>query len=316
MTTIQHTDGLIAALFTPLHTDGSVNYKLLPALVDHLVATGLSGLFICGSNGEGPNLTLEERMKVTEEVVRLAQGRLRTIVHVGHASIEEARKLVRHAHETGADAVSSVAAFYFKPTSVQNLADCMTEIASAAPEMPFYYYHIPTLTGFSVDVLEFMGIAERQIPNFAGVKYTAATLWEYQSCLHYADGKFDLLYGFDENHLPALSMGAKGSIGSTFNFAAPFYLKVREYFDRGELESARKQMLFCVQMVRIVVQYPPIPAQKAVMKMLGFDMGPCRLPLVQLSETHYQSLQKQLTDIRFFELLKTGDSVPAFEKTI
>jgi N-acetylneuraminate lyase len=305
MNTIQHTDGLIAALFTPFHPDGSVHYELLPALVDHLISTGISGIFICGSNGEGPNLTLEERMQVSEKVIHAGKGRLRMIVHVGHASIAEARKLARHAQEAGADAISSVAAFYFKPTSVQNLADCMTDIAAGAPGLPFYYYHIPSLTGFSVDVLDFMRIAEKQIPNFAGVKYTAATLWEYQECLNYEGGKYDVLYGFDENHLPALSMGAKGAIGSTFNFAAPLYLKVREYFEAGEVEKARKQMLFCVEMVRVVVQYPPIPAQKAVMKMLGFDMGPCRLPLVALPDDQYQALHRQLTQIGFFERLIT-----------
>lgn len=311
MPTIQHTDGLIAALFTPLHPDGAVHYELLPALVEHLIASGISGIFICGSNGEGPNLTLEERMQVTETVINAGKGRLRMIVHVGHASIAEARKLARHAQEAGADAISSVAAFYFKPTSVQNLADCMTEIASGAPELPFYYYHIPSLTGFSVDVLDFMRIAEKQISNFAGVKYTASTLWEYQECLNYEGGKYDVLYGFDENHLPALAMGAKGCIGSTFNFAAPFYLKVRQYFESGEIEKARKQMLFCVEMVRIVVQYAPIPAQKAVMKMLGFDMGPCQLPLEALSDEQYNALHCQLTDIGFFKFLPTGEALPA-----
>ena len=309
MQTIHHTDGLIAALFTPLHPDGSVHYELLPALVGHLIRTGISGIFICGSNGEGPNLTLEERMKVSETVIHAGKGRLRMIVHVGHASIAEARKLARHAQETGADAISSVAAFYFKPTSVQNLADCMTDIASGAPELPFYYYHIPTLTGFSVDVLDFMRIAGKQIPNFAGVKYTASTLWEYQECLNFDNGKYDVLYGFDENHLPALAMGARGCIGSTFNFAAPFYLKVREYFEGGQIEKTRKQMLFCVEMVRIVVQYPPIPAQKAVMKMLGFDMGPSRLPLVALPDDQYNALHRQLTDIGFFRYLATGDII-------
>jgi N-acetylneuraminate lyase len=82
MNTIQHTDGLIAALFTPFHPDGSVHYELLPALVDHLISTGISGIFICGSNGEGPNLTLEERMQVSEKVIHAGKGRLRMIVHV------------------------------------------------------------------------------------------------------------------------------------------------------------------------------------------------------------------------------------------
>ena len=67
-------------------------------------------------------------------------------------------------------------------------------------------------------------------------------------------------------------------------------------------------MLFCVEMVRVVVQYPPIPAQKAVMKMLGFDMGPCRLPLEVLSDDQYQALHRQLTDIGFFKFLPNGEA--------
>jgi N-acetylneuraminate lyase len=306
---IKHTNGLISALFTPLHPDGSIHLELIPALVDHLIDTGNTGIFVCGSNGEGPNLTLEERMQVAAAVMRAAGERLRIIVHVGHASIAESRKLASHASSIGAHAISSVAAFYFKPTSVQNLADCMTEIASAAPDLPFYYYHVPTLTGISVDVLEFIKLAESQIPNFAGVKYTATTLWEYQSCLNYKNGKYDILYGFDENHLPALAMGAKGSIGSTFNFAAPLFLVVRECFESGRLAEAQKVMLLLVQMIQIVVAFPPIPAQKAVMKMLGFDMGPSRLPLVALTEEQSQSLFQQLSEIRFFEYLKNPQAL-------
>ncbi len=306
---IKHINGLISALFTPLHPNGSLHLELIPALIDHLVDTGVTGIFVCGSNGEGPNLTLEERMQVADAVVREARQRLHIIVHVGHASIAESRKLAGHASSIGAHAISSVAAFYFKPTSVQNLADCMTEIASGAPDLPFYYYHIPTLTGISVDVLEFMKLAEIQIPNFAGVKYTAATLWEYQSCLNYKNGKYDILYGFDENHLPALSIGARGAIGSTFSFAAPLYLVVRTLFETGRLAEAQKLMLFLVEMIRIVVSFPPIPAQKAVMKMIGFDMGPCRLPLEVLTEDQYQSLFRQLSEIDFFEYLKNHEAL-------
>lgn len=296
----KHTDGLISALFTPLLPDGQVNYELIPALIEHLIKIGNTGVFICGSNGEGPNLMLEERMKITEVVLKVNRNRLKTIVHVGHASIAEAQKLAKHAALHNADAISSVAAFYFKPTSVQNLADCMTEIASAAPELPFYYYHIPTLTGINIDTVEFMKLAEMQIPNFKGVKYTASTTWEYMSCLNYRNGKYDVLYGFDENFLAALAVGAKGAIGSTFCFAAPLYLELREYFESGDIENARVKMLYIVEMIRIIVKYPPIPAQKSVMKMLGFDMGPCRNPLQMLSNSQYDHLYKELVEIDFF----------------
>jgi N-acetylneuraminate lyase len=299
-------EGLIAAAFTPFHEDGSLNLQLVPALVDKLHKDGLRGIFVCGSNGEGPNMTTEERMQVAEAFVKAANGRLLIIVHVGHSSIAESRILAAHAAEIGADAFSSVAAFYFKPVSVQNLVDCMAEIASAAPELPFYYYHIPQLTGVNMDMIEFLQSAGDLIPNLAGIKYTSPTIQEYQSCLNFEQGRFDILYGLDELLLPALSVGAKGAIGSTYTFAAPLYIKTMEAFNRGDLTGARAQHAYLVEVIRILLKYPPIPGQKAIMKMLGWDLGPCRLPLTTLGQESFDKFYKELDDLSFFEKIPSA----------
>jgi N-acetylneuraminate lyase len=299
-------EGLIAAAFTPFHEDGSINLELVPSLVDKLVSDGVKGIFVCGSNGEGPNMTTEERMRVAEAFVKAANRRILIIVHVGHSSIAEAKLLAAHAAEAGADAFSSVAAFYFKPTSVENLAHCMIEIASAAPELPFYYYHIPVLTGVGMDMIEFLEYAGPRIPNLAGIKYTANTLHEYQACLDYQDGRYDILYGFDELLLPALAIGAKGAIGSTYTFAAPMYLNTMEAFGRGDIKAARQHHAYMVQVIRLLLKYPPIPGQKAIMKMLGWDLGPCRLPLVTFNKHNYEKFYKELDAISFFEKIRRG----------
>lgn len=299
-------EGLVAAAFTPFHEDGSLNTGLIPALVDKLVNDGVKGIFICGSNGEGPNMTTEERMKVAEEFVRAANSRLLIIVHVGHSSIAEARILAAHAAEIGADAFSSVAAFYFKPVSVQNLVDCMTEIASAAPSLPFYYYHIPHLTGVGMDMVEFLQLAGDIIPNLAGIKYTSAAVHDYQACLNFEDGRFDILYGVDEMLLPALAAGAKGAIGSTYTFASPLFMKVIEAFNRGDLPAAREHHAYMVEVIRVLLKYPPIPGQKAIMKMLGWDLGPCRLPLTTLTKEQFDKFYKELDEISFFEMVSAA----------
>ena len=296
-------EGLIAAAFTPFHDDGSLKLELVPALVDKLYADGLKGIFVCGSNGEGPNMTTEERMKVAEAFVTAANRRLMIIVHVGHSSIAESKLLAAHAAQIGADAFSSVAAFYFKPVSVENLADCMTEIASAAENLPFYYYHIPHLTGVGMDMIDFLRYAGPRIPNLAGIKYTATTLQEYQACLNFENGRYDILFGLDELLLPALAIGARGAIGSTYTFAAPLYQKTIEAFQNGDIETAREHHSYLVEMIRILVRYPPIPGQKAIMKMLGFDMGPCRLPLPALGITSYEKFHRELSKIDFFNKL-------------
>ena len=296
-------EGLIAAAFTPFYEDGSINKEMIPLLVDKLVEDGVKGIFVCGSNGEGPNMTLEERKGVAAEFVKAAAGRLKTIVHVGHSSITEARSLAAHAAEIKADAFSSVAAFYFKPNSVGNLVHCMADIADAAPGLPFYYYHIPHLTGVGMDMMELLRLAEGEIPNLAGIKYTASTLQEYQACLRYGKGRYDILYGVDEMLLPALSVGAKGAIGSTYTFAAPLYLATIEAFRNGDIKAARESHAYMVEVIRVLLKYPPIPGQKAMMKMLGWDLGPCRLPLTTLEEAAYTRFHQELEELSFFEKL-------------
>ena len=303
-------EGLIAAAFTAFYEDGSLNLDIVPALVDKLVNEGVKGIFVCGSNGEGPNMTTEERMKVAEAFVKAADRRLLIIVHVGHSSIAESRILAAHAAEIGADAFSSVAAFYFKPVSVQNLVDCMVEIAAAAPDLPFYYYHIPHLTGVNMDMIEFLQLAGGLIPNLAGIKYTSSAIQEYQACLNFEQGRFDILYGLDELLLPALSVGALGAIGSTYTFAAPLYIKTAAAFNRGDLTGARDQHAYMVEVIRILLKYPPIPAQKAIMKMLGWDFGPCRLPLTTLSQEDFDKFYKELDELSFFEKVPSASLHP------
>ncbi len=297
-------NGLIAATFAAVHPDGTLNLAGIPPLVDKLVDDGLKGVFICGTNGEGPNLTVEERMAVAEAYIASAKGRLLVWVHVGHTSIAESRRLAAHAGKIGADAISAVAAFYFKPANVANLVDSMAQIASAAPHTPFYYYHIPALTGVGMDMLEFLRLGEEHIPNLTGIKYTAATIHEYQACLNFKGGKFDVLFGYDELLLPALAVGAKGAVGSTYNFAAPLYLRVMELFESGHLYEAQQLQLLLVNMIREMVKFSPIPAQKAIMEMVGMDLGPSRLPLVSLSEQDKKQLRGRLEAIGFFEVLK------------
>jgi len=306
--TQKHIKGLFAAPFTPLNSDGTLNLSMIPTLVEDLIADGLSGAFICGSNGEGPNMTTQERMAVAGAFVKAANKRIQIWVHVGHSSIAESKILMQHAYHIGADAASSVAAFYFKPSSVENLVDCMAQIAASCPEMPFYYYHIPMLTGVGMDMLRFLELAEIQIPNLQGIKYTANTIWEYQACLNHFGDRFNILYGFDEMLLPALSVGATAAIGSTYNFAAPLYLSVIEDFRNSRLEAAQKTMNLLVDMVRMLVKHPPIPGQKAIMKMLGHEVGGCRLPLVTLSEKQYETLQNDLENIGFWTVLKNAKS--------
>jgi N-acetylneuraminate lyase len=308
------TTGLVAATFTPFNEDHTINIAMIPLIVEKMINDGLISIFVCGTNGEGPNLTMDERMQIAAEYVKHANRRISIIVHVGHTSISESKKLAAHAQLIGADAISSVAAFYFKPSSVENLVQSIAETAAAAPELPYYYYHIPSLTGLNIDMIDFLKLADECIPNFAGVKFSSSALHEYMSCLNFKETKFDILWGYDEMLLGALSIGAKGAVGSTFCFAAPLYLKVINLYKDQNLAEATALQYKLVEMVRRVLKYPLVPSQRAVMKMLGFDFGSCRLPLNDLNAHDFQALKQSLEEIGFFKLLEENALAVKAEK--
>lgn len=307
-------EGLIAATFAAYNENGTINLSIIPAIVNKMIDDGLTGVYICGTNGEGPNLTIEERMAIAEAYVKAVNKRILVFIHVGHSSITESKKLAAHAAHIGADAFSSVAAFYFKPSSVLNLVNSMAEIAAAAPDLPFYYYHIPHVTGLVADMVEFLKLSEDLIPNLAGIKYTSTSIHEFQACLNYKNGKYDMLYGLDEMLLSALAVGAKGAVGSTYTFAAPLYIKVMELFKADQHIEARKIQYNLVEMVRCLLKYSPIPAQRAIMKMQGFELGPSRLPLVDLTKHEFDIFQQSLNNIGFFEILKLHGYIDVKEK--
>lgn len=294
-------DGLVAATYTPLDDDGTVDSMIVGPMVEHLLGSGISGLYVCGSTGEGMSLTSSERKIVAEAYVQAAEGRVPVIVQVGHNSLAEARQLAAHAQEIGADMISATCPSYFKVGTVAGLVDCMTEVASGAPDLPFYYYHIPALTGSALDVVEFLKQAGDRIPNLLGLKYTDTKLYEFQECLELDDGRFDVVWGCDEMLLGALATGARAAIGSTYNIAAPLYQQIIMAFDDRNLDDARRLQSLSVKMIRTLNHLPFHPAMKAVLSMQGVDVGGCRLPLGRLSDAEATSLRQKLEATGFFD---------------
>jgi N-acetylneuraminate lyase len=295
-----HLTGLVAATFTPMRSDGTLNLSMAKPAVDYLVDSGVSGLYVCGSTGEGPLLTTEERKQTAAAYVEAAAGRVPVVVQVGHSSVVEARELAAHAEQIGADATSAVAPYYFKPSSVDSLVACLAEIAGGAPKLPFYYYHIPELSGVTVSSLELLRQAPTRIPNFAGIKYTAPLINEFQTLITVSQGRFDILFGRDEMLTSGLAGGATGAVGSTYNFAAPLYLKVMAAFARGDVVEAKRCQGQAVAMVNILLSYRGHAGLKTAMKLRGVDCGPTRLPIVALKPEEGESLRRELDAIGFF----------------
>lgn len=294
--------GLIDAPFTPFHENGDLNLEPIEKYAAMLQKNGLQGVFINGSSGEGYMLTTEERMQLAERWLKVAPQGFKVIVHVGSCCLRESQKLAAHAQEIGAWGIGSMAPPFPKIGRIEELVKYCEAIANSAPDLPFYYYHIPAFNGAFLPMLELLKAVDGRISNFAGIKYTFESLYEYNQCRLYKNGKYDMLHGQDETILPSLAQGgAQGGIGGTTNYNGRELVGIIEAWKNGDIETAREKQNFSQEVINVICRYRGnIVGGKRIMKLLGFDLGPNRVPFQNMTNEEEQQMKKELEAINFF----------------
>ncbi|XP_077864991.1 N-acetylneuraminate lyase-like [Saccoglossus kowalevskii] len=226
------------------------------------------------------------------------------IVHVGGNNLREAKELAQHAEQIGANAISSLPTVFLRPKNVQALVEYLRELSEAAPTLPLYYYHIPSMSGVNLCMEELLDAIGDSIPTFRGMKYTAADLHDFGRCITHSNGKYDMLYGNDESILAALSFGGKGFVGSTYNYSGKMCNRVIDAFNKRDLETARSEMFKVQAFVSVLKKYGgSVDANKCIMVLSGLDVGPPRLPLIEFTKENRENLQKDLEAVGFFGLI-------------
>ncbi|MBO7316684.1 MAG: dihydrodipicolinate synthase family protein [Paludibacteraceae bacterium] len=295
--------GLINAPFTPFDENGDVNLKPIPEYAALLQRNGLKGVFINGSSGEGYMLTDEERMQLAEAWMAAAPKDFKVIVHVGSCCVRSSKKLAEHAQKIGAWGIGAMAPPFPKINRIEELVKYCEEIAAGAPDLPFYYYHIPAFNGAFLSMVKFLEAVDGRIPNFAGIKYTFESIYEYNQCRLYAGGKFDMLHGQDETILPSLAMGgAQGGIGGTTNYNGKVLTSIIEAWKDGDLEKARELQNFAQEVINVICHFRGnIVGGKRIMKLIGLDLGGNRTPFQNMTDEEEATMRAELEAINFFE---------------
>lgn len=297
-------EGLIAAPFTPMDDKGEVLYDQISGYYDFLEKNKVVGAFINGSTGEGVSLSQKEKMKLVEAwtAKSKAQKSVKVITLVGGTSYKECIENAQHAAECDVDAIALLAPYYFKPAGAKQLTEFVALVAASVPQTPVYFYHIPVLSGCYVNMYDFLQEASPIIPNLAGIKFTHEDFMDFLSCIHFMDGKFEMLWGRDENLLSALVLGTRSGVGSTFNYAAPLYYQLIEAFDRGDLLTARMLQQQSIDMIRLLGKYGGIATGKAYMKYVGLDMGEFRLPVKNAWVDNYEKFAEDVKSLNMQQL--------------
>ena len=289
--------GLIDAPFTPFYENGEVNLEPIEAYAKMLVKNGLQGVFINGSSGEGYMLTEEERMLLAERWVAVAPEGFKVIVHVGSCCVKASRMLAEHAQKIGAWGIGAMAPPFPKIGRIEELVKYIEEIASGAPELPFYYYHIPAFNGAFLPMVKLLEAVDGRVPNFAGIKYTFESMYEYNQCRLYKNGKYDMLHGQDETILPCLAMGgAQGGIGGTE------LVGIIKAWEAGDIETARERQNFSQEVINVICHFRGnIVGGKRIMKLIGLDLGKNRTPFQNMTDEEEVQMKTELEAIHFFD---------------
>lgn len=297
-------EGLIAAPFAPMDRHGEVMYDRIEGYYDLLEKNGVVGAFINGSTGEGVSLSQMEKRKIVEAWTKRSKEKktVKVISLVGGTSYVECIESALHAQEEGINAIALLAPYYFKPADARQLAEFVSKVAERVPQLPVYFYHIPVLSGYYLTMYDFLREAAPFIPNLAGIKYTHEDFMDFLSCTNFMEGKFNMMWGRDENMLSALVLGTRSAVGSTFNYAAPLYLQLIASFDSGDLVTARKLQQQSIDMIRLLGKYGGIATGKAYMRYIGFDCGEFRSPIKNMEPANFEMFKAEVSTLRMEHL--------------
>lgn len=290
-------EGLVAAVYAPMNQDGSLHTSIIQDYSRFLIENKVKGVFMNGSTGDFVSLSIEERKEITLAWSQNKSSNLYLIDHVGDPSLKVAKELAYYASDK-VDAISVLAPYYFRLTNLDKLLEYCKEIAACAPNLPFYYYHIPALSGAHFNMITFLQRAENEIPNLAGIKFTNNDLIDYGHCKLAVNGKYNILFGFDELFINSLPLGATGWVGSTYNHLAPLYYEIKDLFEQGKMKEAAVLQSKAIRFVEILNGNGGFNGvAKGFMKTLGIDCGPSRFPHNTLSDKDYVSIKKELDEL-------------------
>jgi N-acetylneuraminate lyase len=291
--------GILPALITPMNGDGTaVNYEALPKLVNFFLSREVDGFFVCGGSGEGLLLRPEERRRILEIVVERTKGRAAIIAHVGALATQEAQALASHAQSLHVDAIAAVPPVYFRVDD-DALFDHYRLIAEAAPDTPIWVYQIPSTTCVDINAEKMSHLLE--IDNVSGIKYSSYNLYDLANILALSQD-VNVLSGFDEVLMAALSMGAHGGIGSTYNVMPASFVRLYRTVRAGRWDEARTLQQRINRVIQALLTVPIIAGIKMILTEQGIPCGAPRRPLPPLDEEAKTALLHRLEEVGYWQL--------------
>ncbi|UKS30500.1 dihydrodipicolinate synthase family protein [Paenibacillus sp. HWE-109] len=280
--------GITIAMYSCYNEQGEIDQAAARALARYYANSGVKGLYVGGSSGEGMLQSVAERKQMLEAVIAEVGEELTIIAHVGAPATRDSVELAVHAEQVGAHAVSAVPAIYYRlsPQSVEAHWQAIVDSTS----LPFIIYHIPQTTGFQLSKSLLSTMAQQD--KVIGVKISAESTFELQQFKAAGGKDFLVLNGPDEQYLAGRSIGADGGIGGTYGVMPELFLKIESCYVQGDMAEAQKWQFIVNELIVELLSFPSLyGACKAILKLRGYDNGEPRLPLLPIASSDLERIQ-------------------------
>lgn len=282
--------GLGVAIATPFCDDGSVNYEAFGRHIEFLIQNSTDCIVVCGTTGEASTMTDEEHLDVIEYCVKQVAGRIHVMAGTGSNDTRHVVELSREAQNRGANSLLQVTPYYNK-TNQSGLVRHFTAVADAV-DIPIVLYNVPARTGMSIAPATYKELAQH--PRIVATKEASGDIAHIANVMEACNGEMGLYSGNDDQILPLLSLGGLGVISVVGNVAPKATKAVCDaWFAGNPAQSLTAQLALLPLNNAFFSDVNPIPVKEA-MNMLGFEAGPCRLPLGQLGNEKKVALQNAL----------------------
>jgi len=286
--------GIYIALYSAYDDNGEVSRERAKKLARHYASTGVKGLYVGGSSGEGILQSVAERKAMLEAVMEEVKGELTVIVHVGANSTRDSVELSKHAEQCGADAISAVPSIYYRlsEAAVEHHWQSMIDSAS----LPFIIYNIPQTTGFNLPVPLLRKLAAQD--KVIGVKMSGDSTFDLQQYKAAGGDDFLVFNGPDEQFLAGRIMGADGGIGGTYGVMPELFCALDRLFGLGRIREAQELQTAVNGFITRLLGYPSLyGACKFILQLRGIETGEPRLPLLPVRPEDHASLAELNRDI-------------------
>lgn len=285
--------GAAVAIVTPFTENREINYPKLAELLDNQIANGTDAIVICGTTGEASTLTHEEHLDAIKFAVEHVKGRVPVIAGTGSNCTETAIYLSQEAEKYGADALLLVTPYYNKATQ-KGLIAHFTAIANSV-KLPVILYNVPGRTGCNIQPETAVALA-KNVENIVAIKEASGNISQVAKLMQLADGCIDLYSGNDDQVVPLLALGGLGVISVLSNVAPRQTHDLVAKFLEGDVEGSCQIQLKAIPLVdQLFCEVNPIPV-KAALNLMGWEVGPLRMPLTEMEPEHQANLRRAMID--------------------